>query len=119
MLSTEKAYNGTTSLKSPFFEGSVAPAISNATLEICDSFTKGVLRFWVVASVMPPNDIFVVYIDGEAAAQIVDIHDWTEIELSLEDGPHKVEFSYQYNIFGVTPLPGLTRRQGEYFYSTF
>jgi len=112
-LSTDKAYTGTTSIKSPDFNGA-GSSISNVTLEICDNFIGGSLHFWVLASVVPPHDIFMVYIDGEAAAQLVDINEWAEIDLQLEAGAHKVDFSYQYNMFQLDALPlSPPQRQGK------
>ena len=65
---------------------------------------------------LPPSDIFVIYVDGESAAQLVDVNEWTDVALGLEPGPHRVDFSYQYNIFGVNPLPpSPPQRQGEFF----
>mmetsp|Transcript_9622 Transcript_9622/g.21698 ORF Transcript_9622/g.21698 Transcript_9622/m.21698 type:complete len:825 (+) Transcript_9622:721-3195(+) len=108
-VSTEKAYDvndsGITSLRSPNLDGTTIPSVSNATLEICNDFLGGVLRLQVYPSVIPPRDIFIIYIDGEPAAQLVDVHEWTPVALGLQPGPHRIDFSYQYNSFGIDPLP--------------
>mmetsp|Transcript_14522 Transcript_14522/g.23582 ORF Transcript_14522/g.23582 Transcript_14522/m.23582 type:complete len:117 (+) Transcript_14522:3-353(+) len=93
------------SIKSPYLEDSEGPAISNATLVTCDFFPGGILQFKTIASVLPPHDIFIVYIDGEEAAQLVNVNEWTEPTLGLSPGAHRIDFSYQYNTFGVSPLP--------------
>ena len=104
-LSTEQAFNGTTSLKSPDLDGSQVTSVSNATLQICDDFLGGVLRLQVIASVLPPNDIFIIYVDGESEKQLVNMHEWKNVTLELEPGPHRVDFSYQYNTFGLETMP--------------
>lgn len=77
--------------------------ISNATLEVCPDFEGGPLVFNVRASVLPPQDLFIVYVDGVAAAQLADVNEFDELRLELEPGPHIVDFSYQYNIFSLDP----------------
>ena len=107
-LSSKKAYEGKSSLRSPKFEDRTTAATSNATLQVCDDFPGGLLKLQMYASVQPPRDIFEIYIDGESAAQLVDIHEWTVLELGLEPGPHQIDFSYLYNVFnseaGLLPL---------------
>jgi hypothetical protein len=123
---------GTYSIKSPDLggENSTVPLTSNATLTLSDDFIGGVLKLRVFArsvlslilfihrvfslatnslttfhSVQPPRDIFSIYVDGESAAQIVDTSEWTDVVFSVAPGPHTIDLSYQYNIFGVDPLP--------------
>ena len=48
-------------------------------------------------SVQPPLDLFTVYIDGEDAAQLVNVQEFTEVALGLSEGPHTIDFSYQFN----------------------
>jgi hypothetical protein len=106
-ISTDKAYDGTTSLRSPNFDDRPTAAISNATLQVCDEFPGGLLKLQMYASVQPPRDIFEIYIDGQSAAQLVDVTEWTVLELGLEPGNHRIDFSYQYNMFNsdVSLLP--------------
>lgn len=111
-VSTQNAYHGTTSIKSPDLDGAGVSSISNVTLEICDGFIGGILRFQAIASVMPPRDDFMIYIDGVSAAQLVDVHEWTGVELSLDAGPHRVDFSYQYNTSQLDQPPSTPQRQG-------
>jgi hypothetical protein len=115
-LTTEKASQGTSSIRSPILEGSLAAAISNATLQVCNDFPGGLLKLNVYASVQPPRDIFEIYIDGESAAQLVGVNEWTLLELGLEPGPHRIDFSYQFNMFnsdvGILP-PSPEEREGE------
>mmetsp|Transcript_28474 Transcript_28474/g.57297 ORF Transcript_28474/g.57297 Transcript_28474/m.57297 type:complete len:567 (+) Transcript_28474:69-1769(+) len=101
--STSDAYTGTYSIKSPNFDGEPTKQISNATLEICDDFEGGPLVFYARASVLPPQDVFIVYIDGVVAAQLVDVQTFEEVRLELKPGAHTVDFSYQYNIFNLDP----------------
>jgi len=101
-ISTDKSYEGTSSLRSPTVRVS---STSNATLQLCDDFLGGVLKLQAYASVQPPTDLFIIYVDGEAAAQLVDVNEWTELDLGLEPGSHLIEFSYQYNPFDVAELP--------------
>ena len=119
-LSTEQAYNGTTSIKSPNLDGAEAPAISNVTLKICnDDFIGGILRFQVIVSVLPPYDIFQGYIDGVTAAQLADVNEWNNVAFALDAGPHRVVFSYQYKNFGTFGSdqlpPSPPQRQGKWF----
>lgn len=53
----------------------------------------------------PPRDIFSIYIDDESAAQLIDTQGWQDVALGVSPGPHTINLSYQYNIFGVDPLP--------------
>ena len=48
-------------------------------------------------SVQPPLDLFTVYIDGEDAAQLVNVQEFTEVALGLSEGPHTIDFSYRFN----------------------
>jgi len=111
-LTTERAFDGATSLKSPALNGS--QLISNATLRTCDDFEGGILRLQVMASVQPPNDMFVVSIDGVQAAQLVGVWDWTPVELGISPGQHRVDFTYQYNMFNLDQFPpnGPPEREG-------
>jgi hypothetical protein len=109
-LTHKKAFEGKKSIRSPIFEDGRAAAVSNATLQVCNDFPGGLLRLQVYASVLPPRDIFEIYIDGGSAAQMVDVNEWTVLELGLEPGPHRVDFSYQYNMTNTeaelsTPAP--------------
>ena len=113
-LSTDKAFDGSNSLKSPNFEGATIKSVSNATLQICDDFTGGLLNFNAYASVQPPHDIFIVYVDGISAAQFVDKNDWEPSSLQLLPGPHVVEFSYQYNLSGGSLPENPSLREGEF-----
>ncbi len=69
--------------------------MSNATLEVCDDFLGGVLRMQVYASVEPPRDTFIIYIDGDEAAQLESVNEWQTLELGLTSGQHRIDFSYQ------------------------
>jgi len=115
-ISTDKAYDGTTSLRSPNFDDRPTAAISNATLQVCDEFPGGLLKLQMYASVQPPRDMFEIYIDGQNAAQLVDVNEWTVLELGLEPGPHRIDFSFQYNMFnsdvGLLP-PSPAEREGK------
>lgn len=105
-LSSENAFNGTTSIKSPNLDGSLVSSISNVTLDICDGFVGGSLQFDFIASVVPPHDTFIVYVDGANVLELSDVHEWTEApELRLNAGPHRVDFSYQYNPFELSQMP--------------
>ena len=59
----------------------------------------------MLASVLPPSDIFFIYVDGESAAQLVDVQEFTEVAIGIPPGVHTVDFSYRYNFFGANPLP--------------
>ena len=117
-LTDDKAYSGITSLRSPLLEGGKAE--SNATLQVCDTDLDGgylrQLQFQVIASVQPPLDIFIVSIDGETAAALVNVSEWRKIALALEPGPHTIDFSYQFNLVGddLDNYTSPTEREGEY-----
>ncbi len=104
-LTDEKAFSGTTSIRSPVLVDATLKSISNTTLQICDDFLGGVMRLQAYASVAPPLDLFIVYVDGVAAAQLVEVNEWTSVALGLEPGSHRIDFSYQYNPFDVESLP--------------
>ena len=88
--------------------------VSNSTIQICDEFPGGLLRFQVIASVQPPHDIFILYIDGESVAQLVDVNEWIPLAVGLDAGEHRIDFSYQYNPFSVADLPpSPPTREGE------
>ena len=64
---------------------------------------------------LPPSNIFVIYVDGVNTAQLFGVSEWMDVELGLQPGPHRVDFSYQYNIFQENPVPpSPPRRQGEF-----
>ena len=67
---------------------------SNTTLEVCNDFVRGMMRVQVIALVRPLNDIFIVYVDGEIATQLVAVNEWSEVALSLQPGPYMVNFRY-------------------------
>lgn len=102
-IDSSTASVGTYSIRSPNFDGEPIKQVSNATLEVCDDFEGGPLTFYAIASVLPPQDVFIVYIDGEVAAQLVDVQTFEEVKLELKPGAHRVDFSYQYNIFSLDP----------------
>ena len=106
-LTDEKAYSGTNSIRSPILESEdvTSKLVSNTTLQICDDFLGGVMRLQAYASVQPPRDLFIIYVDGVAAAQLVDVNEWTPVALGLEPGSHRIDFSYQFNPFDVESLP--------------
>ena len=115
-VSADKAFNGTHSLKSPDLEDTPSLSVSNATLILCDDFEGGTFLMKVWASVQPPWDIFVVYRDGEVAGQLVDVNEWADFGLTLEPGPHRIDFSYRYNQFGLPNFPpSPPTREGEYW----
>jgi hypothetical protein len=67
-----------------------------------------------VYSVEPPLDVFVVYVDGISAVQLTNKQEYEEVILNVEPGKHVIDFSYQYNIFGVDPttVPSSETRLG-------
>jgi hypothetical protein len=103
-IDSSSAHTGQYSIKSPNFDGEPTKQISNATLEICvPEGQAGPLTFYAKASVLPPQDVFIVYVDGVLAAQLVDVQTFEQVRLELEPGDHRVDFSYQYNIFNLDP----------------
>lgn len=58
-----------------------------------------------IHSVAPPIDVFVIYVDGISAVQLTDTQEFTDVVFNVEAGRHTIDFSYQYNIFDVDPLP--------------
>lgn len=63
------------------------------------------MSFGVRASVLPPTDLFKVYINGEEKLLLIDVNEWKEVTLDVPGGRQRIDFSYQYNAFGVNPLP--------------
>ena len=59
----------------------------------------------VRASVLPPTDVFVIFVDGVGVSQLVDVNEWTQAVVDVPPGSHVIDFSYQYNMFNVDPLP--------------
>lgn len=113
-IASDRAFSGESSLKSPDLVG-ITNAIANATLHVCDGFRGGSLQLQAWASVLPPNDIFFVYVDGEVGQTVTGVFNWTEVAVLLSPGPHVIEFSYQYDTFGVDPLPpSPPQREGEF-----
>ncbi|KAL7468613.1 hypothetical protein ACHAXS_008865 [Conticribra weissflogii] len=104
-IDTAQAFEGTYSIRSPDLEGSTTAVYSNATIVTCDNFVGGVLSAQVLASVLPPSDLFIIYIDGNSAAQLVDVQEFTEVTLGIPPGVHVIDFSYRYNFFNTDPLP--------------
>ena len=104
-IDSTSSHAGKYSIRSPSFDGSPVKQISNATLTVCDDYEGGPLTFRVLSSVLPPQDNFIIYVDGTVAAQVTDVKEFTEVKLALNPGPHRVDFSYQYNTFNLDPLP--------------
>ena len=104
-ISTVRANDGTSSLQSPSFERSPDPKISNATLYVGPDYGGGLMNVFVLASVLPPHDLFTINIDGVAATQFAGVNEWQEVSLGLSPGEHRIDFSYMYNTFGANPLP--------------
>eukprot|EP00804_Cyclotella_cryptica_P018209 CCRYP_005958-RC/>CCRYP_005958-RC protein AED:0.26 eAED:0.26 QI:1702/1/1/1/0.86/0.89/38/579/1095 len=106
-IDSSKVDGGIYSIKSPDLASTniPGPLVSNATLTLADDFTGGLLSARVLASVAPPIDVFVIYVDGVSAAQLTDSQEFNDVVFSVEPGGHTIDFSYQYNIFGVDPLP--------------
>ena len=57
------------------------------------------------ASVLPPRDVFAIYIDGANGVQYLDVREWTEVAIDIPPGRHVIDFSYMYNVFSVDSLP--------------
>ena len=139
-ITQTKAFDGTYSIRSPNLESTAQPGISyasvrgyevafdfnfipdifliqNATLQICPNFPGGSLRFEVYPSVVPPFDMLVIFVNGQVGQQLADVHEWTSFEIDLEESAEEftIDFSYQYNRFGLNPLPPAVpdRREGE------
>lgn len=104
-IDSTSSHTGKYSIKSPNFNDSPVLQTSNATLTVCDDFAGGPLTFRVLSSVLPPQDSFVVYVDGIGAARLTDVQKFTEVNLELSPGSHRVDFSYQYNLFNLDPVP--------------
>jgi len=78
-IDSTSSHTGKYSIRSPNFDGSPVLRISNATLTVCDDYEGGPLTFQVLANVLPPRDNFIVYVDGEEAAKITDVKEFTEV----------------------------------------
>lgn len=63
------------------------------------------MTFSHLASVLPPSDVFVIYVDGTSVQEIIDVNDWSEHKLDIPAGSHTVDFSYEYNIFDISAMP--------------
>ncbi|EJK46032.1 hypothetical protein THAOC_35327 [Thalassiosira oceanica] len=98
-------YQGLYSIKSPDFNGSPSKRTSRATFSTCEDFKGGTLTFSHLASVLPPSDVFVIYIDGTSVQHVIDVNDWSKYELKIPAGSHTVDFSYEYNIFNISAMP--------------
>ena len=72
-IDTENVDEGTYSIKSPDLQSTQTAGISNATLTL-DNFEGGLVRARVLASVAPPIDVFIIYVDGVSAAQVSTLH---------------------------------------------
>lgn len=59
----------------------------------------------VRASVLPPSDVFGVFIDGVKETQLIAVNAWRELIVDVPAGRHVIDFSYQYNMFSVDPMP--------------
>ena len=100
-------YEGMYSVKSPDLSGARSRAISNITISTCDSYEGGTMSFGVRASVLPPTDLFKVYINGEEKLLLIDVNQWKEVTVDIPPGRHQIDLSYQYNPFDIEQLPGM------------
>jgi len=118
-LTNDKAFSGTTSLRSPVLEdNTIDKAESNAVLQVCDDFNGGYLQFQYIASVQPPLDLFFVSIDGEEAVLNGNGTEWTlSPQFGMSPGPHTINFSYRFNPYDLDSLPPSqteSEREGEF-----
>ena len=114
--SSDNAFDGSFSIKSPDFAGSNVPMIANATLLLGSDFRGGRFEFHYYASVSAPQDVLRVYLDGETIRTFFydesDPNVWDQSAYGLPPGEHEIVFSYQYNVFGLgenlvnVPRPG-------------
>ncbi|EJK49952.1 hypothetical protein THAOC_31119 [Thalassiosira oceanica] len=120
---TDNAFNGTFSMKSPNFTGSDVPLFANATLLLGSNYRGGSCSFHYYASVSAPHDMLRVYVDGEVGKEILyadgtDPNVWKQSGIGLPPGEHEIVFSYQYNVFGLgdrlkeIPRPSLFEIEG-------
>ena len=98
-------YQGLYAIKSPDFNGSPTKKTSRATFSTCADFKGGALTFSYLASVLPPSDVFIIYVDGTSVEHIIEANDWREYKLKIPSGNHTVDFSYEYNIFDIIAMP--------------
>ena len=69
-IDTENVDEGMYSIKSPDLQSTQTAGVSNATLTLENNFEGGLVRARVLASVAPPIDVFIIYVDGVSAAQV-------------------------------------------------
>ena len=104
-----RAYDGLTSLRSPFLQDGPPSQRLEATvaLEVCDDFAGGMIRTWVYPSVHAPHDVFFVKVDGVNFRQFTQVGEgntWIQVDINdLEPGNHKIEYEYIYNIASLSP----------------
>jgi hypothetical protein len=59
-------------IQSPNLTGSTIIAIANASITTCDTFVGGIMSITILANVLPPTDIFNIYIDGIETVQLIE-----------------------------------------------
>lgn len=102
-------------IKSPDLTGANSIAISNASVSICETFSGGTMSIIVLANVLPPTDVFKIYVDGVETMQLIDVNDWSLVAVDIAPGRHVIDLSFQYNIFSVDPLSTDLSRGGAVF----
>jgi hypothetical protein len=59
-------------IQSPNLTGSTIIAIANASVSTCDTFVGGIMSITILANVLPPTDVFNIYIDGIETVQLIE-----------------------------------------------
>jgi hypothetical protein len=71
---TEAAAATTTKawIQSPNLTGSTTAAIANASVTTCETYLGGTMSITILANVLPPTDVFNIYIDGIETVQLIE-----------------------------------------------
>jgi hypothetical protein len=59
-------------IQSPNLTGSTIIAIANASISTCETFVGGIMSITILANVLPPTDVFNIYIDGIETVQLIE-----------------------------------------------
>ncbi|EJK63311.1 hypothetical protein THAOC_16039 [Thalassiosira oceanica] len=106
VLSTERAFSGVYSIKSPILANNDAIKAQAEALFITEpSWDSGTLTFQVLAGSEMPFDTFEYFVDGTKRGELFGKTEWEMVEVSMSPGGHIVAFRYTFNPVPLAMLP--------------
>ena len=119
-LSTENAFTGKYSIKSPVLANDDGVQAQAEAIFITDpSWDSGTLSFQVLAGSEMPYDTFEYFVDGAKRGELNRKTEWEMVEVTMSPGGHIVTFRYTFNPVPLSMLPPLSTLSDNYIGSVW